>query len=118
AEKEQLIADKKIKRQKPLQPITDDEKPFELPEGWEFTRIGVIVHIASGQGLTAANMNAEGNVPVYGGNGVTGWHDSGNVSKRTLVIGRVGYYCGSIHVTPERAWVTDNAFITTFSEAE
>ncbi|MCX9039759.1 restriction endonuclease subunit S, partial [Citrobacter portucalensis] len=37
-------------------------------------------------------------------------------SKRTLVIGRVGFYCGSIHVTPSRAWVTDNAFKTEFSE--
>ena len=32
----------------------------------------------------------------------------------TLVIGRVGYYCGLIHVTSENAWVTDNAFITKF----
>ena len=54
----------------------------------------------------------DGAIPVYGGNGVTGYHDAYNVSKQTLVIGRVGFYCGSIHVTPEKAWVTDNAFIT------
>ena len=57
-------------------------------------------------------------MPVYGGNGVTGHHDEGNVSKPTLVIGRVGFYCGSVHVTPSTAWVTDNAFISTFDEAE
>ena len=34
AEKEQLIKDKKIKKQKALPAITDDEKPFELPESW------------------------------------------------------------------------------------
>jgi type I restriction enzyme S subunit len=34
AEKAQLVKDKKIKKQKPLPPITDEEKPFELPEGW------------------------------------------------------------------------------------
>ena len=40
------------------------------------------------------------------------------MTQPTLVIGRVGFYCGSIHLTPDRAWVTDNAFITTFpSEA-
>ena len=40
AEKAQLIKDKKIKKQKPLPEITDEEKPFELPEGWEFVRLG------------------------------------------------------------------------------
>lgn len=34
----------------------------------------------------------------------------------TLVIGRVGYYCGSIHITEPQAWVTDNAFLTKFSK--
>lgn len=39
AEKAQLIADKKIKKQKPLPAITDEEKPFELPVGWSFLRL-------------------------------------------------------------------------------
>lgn len=38
AEKEQLIKDKKIKKQKSLPPISDYEKPFELPSGWEWVR--------------------------------------------------------------------------------
>lgn len=38
-EKSQLIADKKIKKQKPLPEITDEEKPFELPKGWQWSRI-------------------------------------------------------------------------------
>jgi len=38
-EKAQLIADKKIKKQKPLPAIKDEEKPFELPSNWEFSRI-------------------------------------------------------------------------------
>ncbi|CAH6796313.1 Type-1 restriction enzyme EcoAI specificity protein [Vibrio chagasii] len=39
-EKAQLIKDKKIKKQKALPPIADDEKPFELPSGWEWCRFG------------------------------------------------------------------------------
>lgn len=39
AEKDRLIADGKIKRDKPLAPITDEEKPFELPVGWEWVRL-------------------------------------------------------------------------------
>lgn len=116
AEKAQLIKEKKIKKQKSLPPITEDEKPFFLPSGWAFTRLNEIIYISSGSGLTSKQMNQQGGVPVYGGNGITGYHDDFNVSRETLVIGRVGFYCGSIHVTPPKAWVTDNAFITRFSE--
>ncbi len=42
AEKEQLIKDKKIKKEKPLAPITADEIPYELPEGWEWCHLGEI----------------------------------------------------------------------------
>jgi hypothetical protein len=38
AEKDRLIATGQIKRDKPLPPITDEEKPFELPVGWEWVR--------------------------------------------------------------------------------
>ncbi|MCW8353362.1 restriction endonuclease subunit S [Citrobacter portucalensis] len=116
AEKAELVKQGKIKKQKPQPEISEDEKPFELPEGWEWTRLGDIVKVSSGDGLTSSQMEVSGDIPVYGGNGINGYHDSFNVSKRTLVIGRVGFYCGSIHVTPSRAWVTDNAFKTEFSE--
>ncbi len=116
AEKARLIKDGKLKKQTPLPPITDDEKPFELPKGWEFVRLAGIINISSGDGLTSAQMNQEGEIPVFGGNGITGHHDCTNITKPTLVIGRVGFYCGSVHVTPDKAWVTDNAFITYFSE--
>ena len=48
AEKEQLIKDKKLKRdKKDNEPI--DEVPFELPEGWEWCRLGEIIILLSGQ---------------------------------------------------------------------
>ena len=115
-ERDRLIKEGKIKKQKQLPEITEDEKPFDLPQGWEWVRLQQIIRISSGDGLTAANMNNEGRIPVFGGNGITGYHDQANVTKPTLVIGRVGFYCGSIHITPTAAWITDNAFETTFSE--
>ncbi len=39
-EKAQLVKEGKIKKQKPLPPIRDEEKPFELPKGWEWCRLG------------------------------------------------------------------------------
>ncbi|MFT5756455.1 MAG: type I restriction enzyme S subunit [Alteromonadaceae bacterium] len=47
-EKAQLIADKKIKKQKPLPSINDEEKPFELPNGWEWVSFGDICEIERG----------------------------------------------------------------------
>ncbi len=44
AEKEELIKQGKIKKEKPMPPITQDEIPFELPKGWEWTRLGEIVN--------------------------------------------------------------------------
>lgn len=48
AEKAQLIAEGKLKKQKPLPPIADNEKPFDLPLGWSFSRLGQILHITRG----------------------------------------------------------------------
>ncbi|MGY5357173.1 restriction endonuclease subunit S [Cronobacter dublinensis] len=42
-EKAQLVKEGKIKKQKQLPPVSDDEKPFELPIGWEWCRIGEII---------------------------------------------------------------------------
>ncbi|EGO5105185.1 restriction endonuclease subunit S [Escherichia coli] len=42
AEKAELVKQGKIKKQKPLPEISEEEKPFELPEGWEWTRLGFI----------------------------------------------------------------------------
>ena len=39
AEKQKLIKEGKIKKEKPLPPITDDEKPFEIPESWKWVRL-------------------------------------------------------------------------------
>jgi len=49
AEKAQLVKDKKIKAQKPLPPVMDEEKPFEIPPMWEWSRLGdVCIKITDG----------------------------------------------------------------------
>lgn len=115
SEKEQLIKEGKIRREKLLTEVKENEKLFELPSNWKWLRVGDILKISSGDGLTSNQMDDSGNIPVYGGNGINGYHTEFNVQKVTIVIGRVGAYCGSIHLTDEKAWVTDNAFITYYS---
>lgn len=48
AEKAQLIKEKKIKKTKPLPAITDDEKPFDIPESWEWVRLAEVGTIIGG----------------------------------------------------------------------
>jgi len=49
AEKEQLIQAKKIKNQKILPPITAEEKPFDLPDGWAWCLLDAVVHFTNGK---------------------------------------------------------------------
>ena len=115
-EKQELIKQGKIKKEKPLPVIEDDEIPFEIPSTWKWVRLGEIIQIKSGDMLTSSEMK-NGLIPVYGGNGVAGYHDKWLVDEETIVIGRVGFYCGSVHITEKYAWITDNAFITHYSKS-
>jgi type I restriction enzyme S subunit len=117
AEKKRLVYKGKINKEKNLPSIKADKVPFELPDNWVWCHLGEIIQISSGDALTSSEMVLSGQIPVYGGNGITGYHNQHNADKPTLVIGRVGYYCGSVHLTPNKAWITDNAFITYFSES-
>lgn len=63
---------------------------------WEWVKLGNIIQVSSGDGLTKSKME-EGDIPVFGGNGISGYHNEYNRDRETLVIGRVGYYCGATH---------------------
>ncbi|MFD1708926.1 restriction endonuclease subunit S [Siminovitchia sediminis] len=56
-EKERLIRNKSIKREKALPPISEDEIPFEIPESWKWVRLGEVINLISGQHITNANYN-------------------------------------------------------------
>ncbi|QTA80233.1 Restriction endonuclease, type I [Desulfonema limicola] len=68
AEKEQMIKQGKIKRAKPLPGISEEEKPFDLPEGWEWCRLTDIAEIIMGQSPPSESYNEikEG-LPFYQG---------------------------------------------------
>ena len=71
-------------------------------------KLSSIFSLSSGKMLSKKNRE-DGIIPVYGGNGVTGYHNQSFVDANTIVIGRVGEYCGSVHLTDKPAWITDNA---------
>jgi type I restriction enzyme S subunit len=79
---------------------------------WPVVRLADLLKLASGDFLPEKDRRA-GPHKVYGGNGVTGNHDKFNVDEPTIVIGRVGAYCGAVHMTEAKSWITDNALHVT-----
>ena len=69
AEKQRLIKEGKIKKEKPLPEITEDEKPFEIPEGWMWVRLGTLTEaITSGSRDWAKYYSKTGDIFLRMGN--------------------------------------------------
>jgi type I restriction enzyme S subunit len=60
AEKDRLIATGQIKLDKPLPPITDEEKPFALPVGWEWVRLDAVFRVITDGDHLPPPVAAEG----------------------------------------------------------
>ncbi|EGV06338.1 type I restriction modification DNA specificity domain protein [Haemophilus pittmaniae HK 85] len=66
-------------------------------------------HLKFSNGKTSPNRTDTGFYPVYGANGIIGYSSEYNSDENTIIIGRVGSYCGSVHFSDKKCWVTDNA---------
>jgi len=91
--------------------INGSEKHLELPVSWVWTKLGKIISVHSGEGLTTRQMQKDGQYPVYGGNGVSGHYSKYLFEDSRVIIGRVGAKCGVVHITAPKSWVTDNALV-------
>ena len=115
AEKQRLIKEGKIKKEKPLPEITEDEKPFEIPEGWMWVRLGQIFNLQAGKNITAANIYDEPSEKhkylCYGGNGVRGYVSSFNREGNFALIGRQGALCGNINIANGQFYATEHAVV-------
>jgi len=90
AEKEQLIKEKKIKKQKSFSSITEEEIPFEIPEKWLWCRLGEICETngrIGWKGLTASEYKKSG--PLF-------------LSVHSLNYGDYVDYSQAFHITQER----------------
>ena len=71
------------------------------------TTLGNLLSLSNGK--SSPERSDDLPYPVYGGNGVIGFSDETNSNPGTIIIGRVGSYCGSVHFSDSSCWVTDNA---------
>lgn len=84
-------------------------------DGVSKRKVGDIAKFSSGKGIRVSDLpkvQSESNpVPVYGGNGISGYTDTAmdGTSAPTVVIGRVGQFCGVTSMTVGQCWITDNA---------
>jgi predicted nucleotidyltransferase len=74
-------------------------------KGWVETTLGKVINIYSGK----TRPKQQGFFPVYGGNGILNYGDNFNQEGETIVIGRVGAYCGNVFYETEKFWLSDNA---------
>lgn len=73
AEKARLVKEGKIKKEKPLPPISEEEKPFALPDGWQYERVGTFCLV--GTGATPSRTNNK-----YWESATVNWVSSGETS--------------------------------------
>ena len=105
----------KVNAEKSLQAAKDLfqttlKKELEPKEGWKTTTLGQSLKLTSGDNLTAKNL-VSGPFPVYGGNGIMGYHNQYNLDGQNLIVGRVGALCGNVRLVSGKIWYTDNAFL-------
>ena len=72
---------------------------------WKEYKLGEIVTFGNGK----ERPKDKGPIPVYGGNGILDYTDKHNYDGETIIIGRVGAYCGAVYYTNNPIWVSDNA---------
>ena len=138
AEKEQLIKEGKVKKEKnpsvifrgadnlPYEKIGKnepvcivDEVPFDIPESWEWCRIGELFFLQAGKNISSSSISEmpfANAVPCYGGNGIRGYVKESNHRGDYPIIGRQGALCGNINRATGDFYATEHAVcVTTFS---
>lgn len=83
--------------------------PVRNEKGWDITYGKDTFVFSSGKFNPTKNLDNSFPYPTYGGNGITGFSKEKLIEYSTIVIGRVGAYCGSVHLTENESWITDNA---------
>lgn len=113
-ERKKLIAAGKLKKEKPLPSIKEEEIPFNIPKSWKWCRIGELFTMQAGKFISAKNISEigrEGLFPCYGGNGCRGYVDKYNREGDFPLIGRQGALCGNIKRAKGKFYATEHAVV-------
>ena len=93
----------------------EDEIPFEIPEGWEWARLGSVFSMQAGKNIKASLLSDiqtdNTPYPCFGGNGIRGFVAKPNASGDYPIIGRQGALCGNIKRASGAFYATEHAVI-------
>ncbi|MDI6724838.1 MAG: restriction endonuclease subunit S [Methanobacterium sp.] len=85
-----------------------DSELGDIPKGWKIVKVGDLIELIYGKGLTKNKRNP-GEIPVYGSNGITDYHNEAFVNGPGLIIGRKGTV-GKIHISYGDFWPIDTTY--------
>ena len=119
AEKEQLIKEGKIKRQKKSASSDTshygNDVPFEVPEGWVKAKIGEVFTLQAGKNIHSQDIHSCQDMcfrfPCYGGNGIRGYVSHSNKIGTFPIIGRQGALCGNVNIAHGEFYATEHAVV-------
>lgn len=74
---------------------------------WKDHKLGEVISLGNGK----ERPKEKGAIPVYGGNGILDYTSQHNYEGESIIIGRVGAYCGSVFYSNTPIWVSDNALV-------
>jgi len=85
---------------------------------WPKEKLGEVVSLEYGKGLPKRKRNSKGKYPVYGSNGIVGFHDTAIVDAPSIIVGRKGA-AGEIHFATKNCWPIDTTyFVKIIKEAD
>ncbi|GHB49093.1 restriction endonuclease subunit S [Mongoliitalea lutea] len=87
-----------------------EENQVHIPDGWDLKPLGEIFNFKYGSGLPTNQFSPSG-YPVYGANGIIGWHSKYNYENQEILISCRGENSGLINLTEEKAFVTNNSIV-------
>lgn len=116
AEKDRLMAEGKIKRDKPVAEIAEEEKPFELPRGWVWVRLGEVVEVLDSLRKPVTKEDRQpGPYPYYGASGIVDYVSAYIFDEPLVLVGEDGAKWGAGDKTAfpiaGKTWVNNHAHV-------
>ena len=121
-EKKRLIQEGKIKKEKPLPEIAEDEVPFEIPEGWKWVRLGQAIDMLSGFAFKSSDFKETGHYRLLRGINLgvatTRWDDTVYVDEMPKKLEPYRIQKGDVLIGLDRPWISDGIRVTIYNDEE
>ena len=88
----------------------------KIPAHWDAVALKRVASLKSGEFISSGLIDAQGEYPVFGGNGLRGYSSSYTHDGEHVLIGRQGALCGNINYASGRFWASEHAVVVTIGE--